>query len=99
MKLDFDDGLSPDEAAVVAVLLNPALRAARAERGLAAAQLLRAGLLPNPELSGNLEFPIATEGEVVGYGVGIFRVLQPGEHKSGQPPIVEAAYLRGPGGS
>jgi len=38
-------------------------------------------------------------GRVAGYGIGIFRVLQPGERKSGQPPIVEAAYLRGPGGS
>ncbi len=38
-------------------------------------------------------------GRVAGYGIGIFRVLQPAEHRSGQPPIVEAAYLRGPGGS
>ena len=38
-------------------------------------------------------------GRVSGYGIGIFRVLQPAERKSGQPPIVEAAYLRGPGGS
>lgn len=38
-------------------------------------------------------------GRVVGYGVGIFRVLQPGETKSGRPPVVEAAYLRGAGGS
>ena len=38
-------------------------------------------------------------GRVAGYGIGIFRVLQPGERKSGKPPIVEAAYLRGPAGS
>jgi hypothetical protein len=33
-------------------------------------------------------------GRVAGYGIGIFRVLQPGEAKSGRPPVVEAAYLR-----
>ena len=38
-------------------------------------------------------------GRVSGYGIGIFRVLQPGERKGGQPPTVEAAYLRGPAGS
>ena len=38
-------------------------------------------------------------GRVAGYGIGIFRVLQPAERKSGRPPTVEAAYLRGPGGS
>jgi hypothetical protein len=37
-------------------------------------------------------------GRVVGYGIGIFRVLQPGERRSGKPPIIEAAYLRGAGG-
>ena len=37
-------------------------------------------------------------GRVAGYGIGIFRVLQPAERKSGQPPTVEAAYLRGSGG-
>ena len=33
-------------------------------------------------------------GRVAGYGIGIFRVLQPGEAKTGRPPAVEAAYLR-----
>ena len=35
-------------------------------------------------------------GRVAGYGIGIFRVLQPGERRTGRPPTVEAAYLRGP---
>ncbi len=43
---DERDGLSPDEAAVLAVLLNPRLRVARDDRRIAAAQLLQAGLLP-----------------------------------------------------
>jgi hypothetical protein len=38
-------------------------------------------------------------GRVAGYGIGIFRVLQPGEPRSNRPPTVEAAYLRGTGGS
>jgi hypothetical protein len=33
-------------------------------------------------------------GRVKGYGVGIFRVLRPGETKIGKPPVVEAAYLK-----
>ncbi len=37
-------------------------------------------------------------GEVVGYGVGIFRVLQPGERKGGQPPFVDPGYVRATGG-
>ncbi len=45
------DGLSPDEAALVAVLLNPHLRVARDQHNIANAQLLKAGLLPDPQLS------------------------------------------------
>jgi hypothetical protein len=33
--VDLTDGLSPDEAAVIAVLANPSLRAVRDARGLA----------------------------------------------------------------
>ena len=51
--LDFDDrnGLSPDEAAVLAVLANPGLRAVRDQRAIAAGQVLQAGILPNPRLT------------------------------------------------
>ncbi len=51
VKLEPDRGLSPDEIAVLAVVGNKSLRAARDERGLAAAQLLQAGILPNPTLA------------------------------------------------
>jgi outer membrane protein TolC len=51
VKLDFGDGLSPDEASVLAVLINPSLKAVRDKRGIAAGELLQAGLLPNPQLS------------------------------------------------
>ena len=57
------DGLSPDEVAVMAVLLNPYLKAVRDERGIADAQVISAGILPNPTLSGGAAFPIAASGE------------------------------------
>ncbi len=38
-------------------------------------------------------------GRVAGYGLGIFRVLQPGERKSGQPPTIQADYLMGSRGA
>lgn len=55
--LDSRDGLTPDQAAILAVLVNPSLRAARDERGLASAQLLQAGILPNPQVNFGEEIP------------------------------------------
>ena len=49
--------LTPDQAAVVAVLLNPSLRAIRDEHNSAEAQVLTAGILPNPQLSFGEDFP------------------------------------------
>ena len=57
IEIDDRDGLSPDEAAVLAVLANPDLRAERDRRGLANAQLLDAKLLPDPVLSYSLDVP------------------------------------------
>ena len=60
-RLDFNsqDGLSPDEAAILAVLRNPELRALRDQQGIASAQLLQAGLLPDPQLSYSFSAPSA----------------------------------------
>lgn len=44
------DGLSEEEAVSLALSLNPGLRALRAGKGVAEAQLLAAGLYPDPEL-------------------------------------------------
>lgn len=49
--LDFRRGIGPDDAAAIALYSNPALRAIRDRRGLAAAQLIQAGILPNPVAS------------------------------------------------
>ncbi len=73
LTLDLQDGMSADEAAVLAVLINPSLRAVRDERGLADAQLSRAGLLPDPELSFDFEAPTGgdTAGTVNAFGLGL----------------------------
>lgn len=73
LPIDLRRGLTPDAAAVVAVLINPGLRSARDKRSVARAQLLQAGLLPNPTLDWTLD-PVTggnTVGTVTGYNVGI----------------------------
>ena len=73
--IDFDirNGLSPDEAAVLAVIANTKLRAVRDQRQLAAAQLLQAGILPNPQFSYSLAPPTggATQGTVNAFNFGL----------------------------
>ncbi|MEP7383458.1 MAG: TolC family protein [Gemmatimonadota bacterium] len=58
MTVNVADGLTPDEAALLAVAANPDLRAARAARGVAEAQLVAAGILPNPQISGAVDVPV-----------------------------------------
>jgi outer membrane protein TolC len=67
-----DGSLSPESAAIVAVLQSPALRAVRDRRGVAQAQVLQAGILPNPQLAASVDFPAfgSTQGTVPGYSVG-----------------------------
>lgn len=66
------DGLSPDEAALMAVDLNPKLRALRANRGIGEAELIAARVLPNPRLDGTLDFPVSgADAVVLGYGIGL----------------------------
>ena len=73
VEIDEQRGLAPDEAAILAVLINPGLRAARDIKGVSAAQLFQAGILPNPQFSGSLDFPVAgtTEGTVTAYGLSL----------------------------
>src|SRR5437667_8052145 len=51
LSIDLRRGIGPDDAAAIALYSNPALRAIRDRRGLAAAQLIQAGILPNPVVS------------------------------------------------
>lgn len=48
------EGLTETNIVTLAVLGNPRLKAARLQAGIARAQLLQAGLLPDPQLSGGL---------------------------------------------
>ncbi len=68
-----DGGLTANEAAVIAVLLNPSLRVARDQRGEAAAQLFEAGILPNPQVSESTAFVTGgyRTGTFTGYGLGV----------------------------
>lgn len=71
--LDISDGLSPDEAAVLAVILSPGLRAERDRKGIAGAEVIRAGILPNPRLSYSFEIPVGgtMPDTVNAYGFGL----------------------------
>jgi outer membrane protein TolC len=73
VEFDIRDGLSADEAAILAVIANPKLRAIRDQRHLADAQLLQAGVLPNPQLGYSLDFPTggATEGTINAYNFSL----------------------------
>jgi cobalt-zinc-cadmium efflux system outer membrane protein len=71
LTMDLQNGLSPDEAAVLAAAANPTLVALRDRREIAAAELLQAGILPNPQLSYSLDVPTggATLDTVNGFGL------------------------------
>jgi outer membrane protein TolC len=47
--IDPSKGLDADGIAIAALMLNPTLKAKRIEKGIAAGQLVQAGLWPNPE--------------------------------------------------
>jgi len=71
--IDDRNGLTPDQAAIIAVIANPSLRAARDRHGLAAAQLLQAGILPNPQITFGEDYPTggAITGAVTASQVGL----------------------------
>jgi outer membrane protein, heavy metal efflux system len=68
--LNLRSGIGPDQAAILAVILNPKLRADRDRRGLAAAQLIQAGILPNPSIGYTRDFVTGgnTAGTVTAFG-------------------------------
>jgi outer membrane protein TolC len=59
IQVDARDGLTPLEVAVLAVLNNPDLEAKRKAAGVSDAQVFAAGLLPDPQISGSVDKPIA----------------------------------------
>lgn len=73
VQIDAHAGLTPDEAAILAVLVNPGLKAQRDRKNVSAAQLFKAGILPNPQFGASLDFPVAgaTQGTVNAYGLAL----------------------------
>ena len=55
LAIDGRDGFTPDEIALMTVIVSPRLRALRDQRGVAQAQVVQAGLLPNPQLGYSLD--------------------------------------------
>jgi outer membrane protein TolC len=55
--IDGNGGFSPDEIAVMAVIMSPELRAVRDQRGVARAQVIQAGILPNPQFTQSIDIP------------------------------------------
>jgi outer membrane protein, heavy metal efflux system len=62
--IDGRGGYTPDEVAVMAVLLSPELRALRDQKGVAEAQVIQAGILPNPTFSYEIDRPSSYPGPV-----------------------------------
>ena len=78
--LDFSKPLTGKELGVIAVLVNPELKALRAEEGVAEAQVFRAGLLPDPRFSFGLDHPLNGTPDLVnasnaGLGWDLARVI------------------------
>ena len=69
--IDTRNGLDITDIAVLAVLNNPTLKASRLQRGERRAQLLQAGLLPDPTLDLSLDHPTAGSDSLNAYTLGV----------------------------
>jgi outer membrane protein TolC len=97
--IDGRDGFTPDELAVMAVIVSPRLRALRDQRGVAQAQVLQAGLLPNPQLGytfdqqhGNRD-PTLVNGESLGLNWEVTSLLGYRERVAGAKSMAAALDL------
>ncbi|MDE2301949.1 MAG: TolC family protein, partial [Sphingomonadales bacterium] len=63
--------LAVDEVVALALARDPDLIAARARRGVAQAQLVAAGVLPNPQLGGSLLPLLSGPGNVPAWTLGL----------------------------
>jgi outer membrane protein TolC len=71
-RFDAADGLDMTEVAMLAVVNNPGLRAARAQAAVAHAQAFAAGLLPDPQLSASRDVPRNSDPTLTSaYSVGL----------------------------
>lgn len=70
------DGLDRTEVVTLAVINNPQLNATRLKAGVAAAQLIQAGIIPNPQISANFVHPLGGPPPLVnGYSLGLMQDL------------------------
>jgi len=94
-----NDGLNEIEIIQLAVLNNPHMGAARALLQQASAQLMQAGLLPDPQLNLSADFPPNNDATLVkAYGIGLGFDLQAliirGAKKSAATKQARATYLQ-----
>ena len=75
-QVKLDNGLDLTEVAIVAVLANPDLKVRRAQLKVAGAQAFAAGLLPDPQLTTNIDQP-TTAGYNTGLGLGLGYAITP----------------------
>lgn len=71
IRIDPADGLDPLEIAVLAVLNSPDLVAQRRAAKVSDAQVIAAGLLPDPQLSGAVDKPIAGPDTQTAYSASV----------------------------
>ena len=69
IRIDPRAGFTPLDVAVLAALNNPALRARRAALGVQDAEVFAAGLLPDPQVSANVDQPIAGPDTHTAFGI------------------------------
>jgi len=81
LTIDGRDGFTPDEIAVMTVITSPKLRALRDQLGVTQAQVVQAGLLPNPQFGYTLDrlddgnVPDLVEGKSLGLSWELTSVL------------------------
>lgn len=76
------DGLDQTTVITLAVVNNPDLKAARLQAGVARAQVLDAGLLPDPQISGGLSRSTLHTGYSIGLGEDIQALITRGAAKA-----------------
>lgn len=69
--LDFSRPLTSLELAVIAVVANPELKAARAKEGVVEAQVFSAGLLPDPQITGSYAARLSGPDPLNGWSAGL----------------------------
>jgi len=85
---DAAQGLDVTDVVILAVVNNPQLKATRLQAGVAQAQLLQAGLLPNPQLSASFVHPTSgppplTNGHTFGLTQALESLVTRGAAKAG----------------